>query len=548
VLPVSSDEFGLLSRLVAALAGALTPEDVIGAVAQHALPPLGACAGFVALVNGESLEIRRALGAHEQTLPPCSFPLVTNVPAAEAVRERRVVTVASPEERARRYPQWNAGRWSGYGAWMAAPLDAEERAIGAMLLCFAEPTTFDDPLQRVVQTVAQLCAQALHRALLLSAAEEAARKKDEFLAILGHELRNPLAPIQTALELLKLRGDAGMQAALDVPLQVIERQVRHLTRLVDDLMDVSRITRGKIVLQKETVDVRTIVARAVEMAAPLFEHKSQHLRVESPAAPIDIDADPVRLAQVMANLLTNAAKYTPTAGHVTVRLERGDDSAVLSVRDDGAGISRDILPHLFDLFVQGPRGLDRAQGGLGIGLTLVRSLVELHGGLVEAHSDGPGQGSEFVVRLPLSRGGRKRTATGPQQAVTAKRRVLLVDDNVDAAAMIGELLGELGYAVAVAHDAVEALKVAGELKPEVALLDLGLPVMDGYQLADKLRAADPTLRLVAVTGYGQESDRRRTAKAGFAAHLTKPVTIKEIVSAIEERGDMYSPKSPKESE
>jgi signal transduction histidine kinase len=278
VLPLSSDEFGLLSGLVGALAEALTPEDVIGAVAQHALPPLGACAGFVAVVNEESLEIRRALGPHEQELPPCSFPLSTNVPAAEAVREQRLVMVTSPEERAQRYPQWNAGRWSGYGAWLAVPLDAEARAIGVMLLCFAEPTSFGERIERLVRTVAQLCAQALHRALLLSSAEDAARRKDEFLAILGHELRNPLAPIQTALELLKLRGEAGLKA----PLEVMERQVRHLSRLVDDLMDVSRITSGKIVLQKEMVDTRSIVARAVEMAAPLFEHKSQHLRVESP--------------------------------------------------------------------------------------------------------------------------------------------------------------------------------------------------------------------------------------------------------------------------
>jgi signal transduction histidine kinase len=526
VLDTSSNEFPLLQRLSAALAGALSTDDVIAALAEHSLAPLGATAGFVALVEGESLHIRRALGAHEKTLPPCSFLLSATVPSAEAVRTRQLVLVPSVEERRLRYPDWSSGIWSGYQAWAAAPLYAQSRVIGAMLICYPQPMEFSERVRQLIQTVALLSAQALHHSLLQKEARDADRRKDEFLAILGHELRNPLAPIQTALELLKLRGE-GAQG----PLLVMERQVRHLSRLVDDLMDVSRITRGKIVLAKETVDARDIIARAVEMAAPLFEHKSQHLKVESPPVPVLVEADPVRLAQVMSNLFTNAAKYTPTAGHVCVKLSQSGESAVLTVRDDGIGIPGDMLPHLFDLFVQGPRGLDRAEGGLGIGLTLVKSLVELHGGLVEARSDGPGTGSEFVVRLPMARAREGRRQSRPMAEITRKR-VLLVDDNADAVAMIGELLGEMGYTVGMAHDAVEALRVAEELQPDVALLDLGLPVMDGYELAEKLELLGP-MRLVAVTGYGLESDRRRTQKAGFAAHLTKPVTIKEIIAAIE---------------
>jgi signal transduction histidine kinase/ActR/RegA family two-component response regulator len=366
------------------------------------------------------------------------------------------------------------------------------------------------------------------------AAHDADRRKDEFLAMLGHELRNPLAPIMTALQLMQLRGKGNEREH-----QVIDRQVRHLVHLVDDLLDVSRITRGKIELKKESIEVAAVLTKAIEMASPLFEQRAHTLVVGAPREGLLVDADPMRLGQVLANLLTNAAKYTEPGGHVEVTARREGANVAVSVKDDGIGIAPDALADVFELFVQGERTIDRSQGGLGIGLTLAKSLVELHGGTIHVESEGLGRGTEFVVRIPAARPAVPREVPSRERhrlelVKSSGVRVLLVDDNVDAVDVLAESLRSFGHEVATAHDGPEALQIAAEFEPDTAILDLGLPVMDGYELATRLRSARP-LRLVALTGYGQESDKMRSRQAGFDVHLVKPVELRTILAFLDEK-------------
>lgn len=366
-------------------------------------------------------------------------------------------------------------------------------------------------------------------------AEAANRAKDEFLAMLGHELRNPLAPIVTALQLLELKENGDLSREH----RVIQRHVQHLSRLVDDLLDVSRITRGRVELNRKQVDVRELLARAAEMASPLLEQRHHHLTLEPGDEALFVSGDELRLAQVFSNLLTNAAKYTEPGGYITVAARREGESVIVEVHDTGVGIAPELLPKVFDLFTQAERSIERSQGGLGIGLTLVKRLVEAHGGEVEAHSDGLGHGSRFVVRLPgcanagvasLEQVLRRKT---PKAApAVAAPKLLVVDDNEDAAELIAELLRSHGYEVAVAHDGPEALERAHREPPTLAVLDIGLPVMDGIELGTRLRALRPTI-LIAVSGYGQAVDRARTKAAGFASHHVKPVDFGELLATIE---------------
>jgi PAS domain S-box-containing protein len=366
---------------------------------------------------------------------------------------------------------------------------------------------------------------------LREAAEAANRAKDEFLAMLGHELRNPLSPILTALQLMRLRGSDGSERERTV----IERQVKHLTRLVDDLLDVSRIARGKVELKEELVELAEVVAKAVEMTSPLLEERTHTLDLDVPRSGLPLRGDSTRLSQVVSNLLTNAAKYTHAGGHISVRATEDEGQVVLRVRDTGIGIAPDVLPHVFDLFVQGRQALDRSERGLGLGLTIVRNLVEHHGGTVSAYSQGRGAGSEFIVRLPKAAGvptAEDRHVADAAAGLTAARfadgpRILVVDDNADAAEMLAAALTVKGYQTRVAHDSPAALLVAETFRPEIAFLDLGLPVMDGYELAMRLRDIPDVgaMRLIAVTGYGQASDRRKTRRAGFHQHLVKPVDL-----------------------
>jgi PAS domain S-box-containing protein len=365
-------------------------------------------------------------------------------------------------------------------------------------------------------------------------AEAASRAKDEFLAMLGHELRNPLSPILTALELMRLRGADMFQKERGV----IERQVKHVVRLVDDLLDVSRMTRGKVALDEKLVEIADIVAAAIELASPLLEQRKHRLSIAVPRGLV-VRGDPVRLGQVFSNLLTNAAKYTPPEGTVTITAGRTGETIQVSVRDTGIGIGPHLLPRVFDLFVQEPQRIDRAAGGLGLGLAIVRSLVTLHGGAVAARSEGPGKGSEFTVTLPAAAApgaelGAPHEAAQDVQA-TAGLRILVVDDNSDAAELLSDALGALGHVVSTAADGPTALRLLEEITPDVALLDIGLPVMDGYELARRIRALPRFggMPLVAVTGYGQPADRSAALAAGFDEHLIKPVDLRALETTLE---------------
>jgi signal transduction histidine kinase len=364
------------------------------------------------------------------------------------------------------------------------------------------------------------------------ALREADRRKDEFLAMLAHELRNPLAPIRNGLQVLRLAG--GDRALAERTWGLMGRQVEHLSRLVDDLLDVSRITRGKVELRTTTVDLRAVLAAAVETARPLVDAKRHHLTVTQPGRPVRVSADAVRLAQVVGNLLTNAAKYSEEGARVALSLDAEGESAVVRVRDTGVGIPPEMLPRVFDLFTQIDRTLDRAQGGLGIGLTLVKSLVEMHGGTVEAASGGVGMGSEFTVRLPLLPGSDAPAPNAGADPPASPRRILVVDDNHDAGDSLGDLLELSGHQVRVARSGPQAVEAAREFRPDVAILDIGLPGMSGHELAARLRAEPfgPSLILVALTGYGQDEDRRRTREAGFDHHLTKPADLGQLAALL----------------
>jgi signal transduction histidine kinase/CheY-like chemotaxis protein len=365
------------------------------------------------------------------------------------------------------------------------------------------------------------------------ALQDADRRKDEFLAMLAHELRNPLAPVRNALQLLRLTGT--QDATVERVRAVMERQVGHLVRLVDDLMEVSRITRGKIELRRERIDLAAVLRSAVETSQPLVDAAGHALVLDLPLEPLPLDADPVRLAQVFANLLNNAAKYSERAGRIVLRARREATEIVVTVCDDGIGIDPQMLPHVFDLFTQIDSSHRRSQGGLGIGLTLVRSLVDLHGGRVSARSDGVGRGSEFTVRLPLATGASKPAGATP--ALTSPPvplKVLVVDDNRDAADSLGVLLDYLGYNVQVAHDGPTALQQVDLFRPALVLLDIGMPKMDGYEVARRLRAQERwrDLVVVALTGWGQEEDRLRTREAGFDHHLVKPTDLGALQSLL----------------
>jgi PAS domain S-box-containing protein len=366
-----------------------------------------------------------------------------------------------------------------------------------------------------------------------AALHDAVRHKDEFLAMLSHELRNPLAPIRNSVQIL--RAMAPPVPELQWARDVIDRQVQQLTRLVDDLLDLSRISSGKITLHKERVELTRIVSSAVEGSRPLIEKWEHELAVDLPPQPVYLIADETRLTQVLLNLLNNAAKYTPGGGHISLTADVADDEVTIRVKDTGIGIPAEMLPHVFEMFTQVDRSLERSEGGLGIGLTLVQRLVELHGGTVQASSAGPGKGSEFSVVLPVTRVGKgfpgalHSSANGEQPPSLIRRRILVVDDNQDAADTLAMLLRVLGNEVRTAHDGLEAVGAAEAFEPELVLLDIGLPKLDGYEAANRIRAQQgQDVVLVALTGRGMEDDRRRSKEAGFDFHMTKPVELDSL--------------------
>ncbi len=429
-----------------------------------------------------------------------------------------------------------------WSAWCRAiatttPYEVElhvRQADGVYVPCLERAAPVRDSRGAVLEWIG-LTADISRQKQIEQALRESNRRKDEFLAMLGHELRNPLTPMRLALEVLRVAD--GDKARTQRCHDIIDRQTDNLARLVDDLLDVSRITRGKIELRKEHLTAAPLVSRAVDAVRSLFEKAGHSFTVSVPSRPIYVQADAVRLEQVLVNLLTNAAKYTPRGGKVELKVEEDDGQLLLRVCDNGLGIAAEMLPRIFDLFEQADPGLARAQGGLGIGLTVVRRLVELHGGHVEARSPGPGRGSEFIVRLPVTTelGPPVEMQPAPRPPTSATGlRILVVDDNVDITDTLSGVLGDLGHDVRVAHEGEGALRLAEGFAPQLVILDIGLPGMSGYEVGLLLRQRlGPAVCLAALTGYGQQHDRARSRQAGLDHHLVKPLRLDELLEIVD---------------
>jgi signal transduction histidine kinase/DNA-binding response OmpR family regulator len=466
--------------------------------------------------------------------------------AGAAITQRRPVVVEDVAQDPLCAPYRDVAQQAGYRAACSTPLLTRGGdIIGVIATYFRQPHRPPENRIRLVELYTRQAAEAIDNARLYQENREANRRKDEFLAMLAHELRNPLAPILNALHILRLSGTDADDA--EKARETAERQVRHMVRLVDDLLDVSRITRGKIELRKEPVELAGVVARAVESTRPLVDSRSHQLEVSAVPDGVWVEADPTRLEQVLANLLNNAAKYTEPGGRIWLTARQDDGAVEVRVKDTGIGLAPEMLPRVFEPFVQVDQSLERAQGGLGIGLTLVRSLVEMHGGTVHAHSAGLGQGSEFVVRLPVlapSAAALPQPVAETMPAPARPLRVLLVEDNKDSAESLATVLRLQGHEVSLVHDGPAALEAAAAFRPEVVLLDIGLPGMDGYQVAQRLRGelgfAEATL--IALTGYGQEEDRRRSLEAGFDQHIVKPVDHELLEQILRDKAAVPQPR------
>jgi two-component system, sensor histidine kinase len=430
--------------------------------------------------------------------------------------------------------------WSDFPVIVLARQGADSAELAEVVRTFGNVTLLERPVRiatllsavntamRARERQYQIRGHLIERSNAENSLRLADQRKDEFIATLGHELRNPLAPLLTGLHLLQLtalQDPAAIRACA-----VMERQISHLVRLVDDLLEVSRITRGVIDMQREPLDLRDIIRAAVETSRPGISAAAHTLHIDVPPTPIAISGDAVRLTQVFANLLNNAAKYTNSGGNIYISASAYGDHAVVLVRDDGIGIDPGHLASIFDMFTQVDRANRRTQGGLGIGLTLVRSLVSMHGGTVLARSNGAGQGSEFEVRLPLAAQLPTEAPTRLTRLAFSGRRILIIDDNQDAADTLSTLLTAYGGVVTVAYDGRDALAKVDAFAPEVTLLDIGMPGMDGYEVARRIRAdgRHEDMLLIALTGWGQEKDRRRSRAAGIDHHLVKPPDIDKL--------------------
>jgi signal transduction histidine kinase len=538
-----------LQKITVELSRALDAEDAARIVTREIRDLLGMEVGGVLVLDASGTRIETFFLdgeiSREVTERVCALDLSTATPLFDAARTGELIWVAGEERILQCYPNLQSLRqMCGALTWGALPIFFEGQALGAIGVRSSRARDLTSDERELLLVLGRQCGQAMERARLHDAteaaravAEHASRAKDDFLAMLGHELRNPLSPILTAVQLMRMHGVSGSTKEQDI----IERQVNHMIHLVDDLLDISRITHGKVELARRPQTLSALVAKAVEVATPHIDERQHRLSVSVPAEDIWLDADDVRICQVLTNLLTNAAKYTPRGGRIELVAERDESESGVAIRvkDNGSGIAPDLLPRVFDLFVQGFQSADRRQGGLGIGLALVRRLVEMHGGSVGASSDGVGMGSEFVVRLPTIEKTRSVDyADGDlslcERPQVVPRRILVVDDNEDAATLLGDLLRSVGHDVRTAHDGVSGLELVARFEPDVAILDIGLPGMDGYELAAAIRerAANRT-RVMALTGYGQQQDVARAERAGFDAHFVKPVALARLLAEIE---------------
>jgi PAS domain S-box-containing protein len=497
--------------------------------------------GLLMLCDNETDELRvaAALG-----LADAFVKAIEAIPAGPyqvcAQEARRVVLEDAQNER--EFSKHGAlSQSAGIRAVHATPLVTRSgKVVGVLATCFRRVHVSSEREKNLIDVFARQAVDFIENARLYSQLREAHRRKDEFLATLAHELRNPLAPISNSLNLLRLLDD--LNPAAERVREIMERQVSHMVRLVDDLLEISRITRGKISLRKQTVELAAIVRSAVETSRPLIEAAGHQLAITLSAEPMTLDGDPVRLAQVISNLLNNAAKYTENSGQIWLHARRNGSTLEVSVRDNGTGIPADMLPRVFEMFAQVDTTLKRPQSGLGIGLTLARRLVEMHGGRIEAFSAGPGQGSEFVVSLPTAlppsaRKAPSATKSRNDRPTLEPRRVLVVDDARDAAYVLSKMLEVLGQQVRVVNDPREAVREAIDFSPELIISDIAMPEMNGYELAREIRRTSELhgVVLVALTGYGQDSDRQLAREAGFDHHLVKPVSsdsLCELLSSL----------------
>jgi signal transduction histidine kinase/DNA-binding response OmpR family regulator len=535
----------VIQRIGTLLTAKLDLQSVVQTLTDEATRLCGAGFGafFYNVVDeaGERYTLYTLAGAPRELFD--KFPLPRNTPLFEETFSGRGVVRIDDVTRDPRYGKVAPYHGMPPGhlpvrSYLAVPVVSRAGVVlGGLFFGHGQPGVFTERSERLLQAVASQAAAAIDNAHLYQAAqraraqaEAASAAKDQFLAMLGHELRNPLAPIVSALDVMDLHGEtAGITER-----GVIRRQVEHLRRLVDDLLDVSRITRGLVELTRQPVELARIVAKGLEISGPYLRERGHAVSVSVPEQGLVVDGDLVRLGQVVSNLLTNAAKYSERGSPIVVTGGRDGAELVLRVRDRGIGISREMLPRIFEHFVQGPQSLARAGGGLGLGLAIVRSLVAQHGGSVSARSDGPGEGSEFEVRLPLASQAATALAAAPAQAAMAvPQRVLVVDDNAPAARLLAQALEMLGHETRIAGDGAQAVATARAFRPALVLLDLGLPELDGYGVARALRRELPaSLRIVALTGYGEDTARRETAAAGFDGHLVKPVHVTQINALI----------------
>jgi signal transduction histidine kinase len=514
----ASERADYLSEASQRLSRSLNLDDTIAALFHVAVPALGDRA-VVALANADGSLAR--VVAH----PPVPDGVD---PLSDGQRAAVVQALALRQFQLHR---------AGGQASAICPLLAGDRAGGAVVLVASE-RTMDETRQAQAKEVVSRASIAMENARLYTAVQEADRRKNEFLAMLAHELRNPLAPIRNAVHIM--RADEVTPQTMTWARDVIGRQADHMARLVDDLLDVSRIVQGKVAVKPEKLRLAALVDRALEGSSPRLAARDQILNVELPEEDIELDGDGVRLAQVLGNLINNASKFSGANTRIELNASYADGQLRIVVRDEGCGIEPAFLPHIFDLFAQGDQSLDRSQGGLGIGLTLVKHLVELHGGTVSARSDGPGKGTEVVVTLPARQvgGGLSAAAAPAPRDASAKAkapgRVLVVDDLAASAETLMMLLEMEGFEVKVASEGVSALQIAEHFRPDVVLLDIGLPGMNGFEVAHRLRL-QPQSRdalLIALTGYGEAESRSRSAKAGFDFHMVKPADVNLLLSML----------------
>lgn len=539
------ERLDLLQQLTSALARARTYEQVAAVIIEQALPALRAEVGVVALASEDGLRLRNVgfKGVDAATEAAwAEYSVDAPVPVAEAARTRQPIIVRTLEERNARYPALAEIHGLEHGGPVTTfPLFVDEGLAGVLGFCWGFPVALDDGDLRFLSTLAEQCALAIERARLYETAArelaerraseqkllELSRRKDEFLAMLAHELRNPLAPIRAAADLLELSGLKDERVGRVN--RVLKRQVDHLKRIVDDLLDVARVSQGRMVLQLERVNLVDVVQHTCADHADRFAAADVAFEVMLPREALWAQADTTRLSQALGNLLNNARKFSPKGTSVFVLLQRdaaAPEQAIIEVRDHGAGITSELLPNLFEPFIQADRSLARSSGGLGLGLSIVRGVARLHGGEVGVQSDGEGMGAAFRLTLPLIEEIKEESLAPPSAVQPIRKRVLVVEDNRDAAEMMGLLIDTYGHQVRLAHHAEEALAVLEQWQAQVIFSDIGLPGVDGFEFAERVRArrqaSSPPL-LVAVSGYGGDSDRSRARSAGFDAYLTKPV-------------------------